>query len=281
MEYGTFKVREGVYIPDVGMDYPKDDPFRRLLKVEVEDSAKGKYQFDETYPYIDKSFSYKLNDILGFFVKWILVAFWNRFHFGIRIEGRKNVRKYRKELKNGAMCICNHVFVFDAFGVNQAVKLFGSLKIPMFAKHFNGKKSWFMRHVGGVPIPETRGGMKKFNEAFDEYHRRKCWFLIFPESVRWEMYVPIRPFMRGAFTMAYKYGLPIIPLVYSYRERKGLYRLFGDKNIPCVTLHVGEPVFFDMDQPRKEETGRMLKLVHERMVQMAGIEENPWPAEGE
>ena len=222
MEYGTFKVREGVYIPDVGMDYPKDDPFRRLLKVEVEDSAKGKYQFDETYPYIDKSFSYKLNDILGFFVKWILVAFWNRFHFGIRIEGRKNVRKYRKEL------ICNHVFVFDAFGVNQAVKLFGSLKIPMFAKHFNGKKSWFMRHVGGVPIPETRGGMKKFNEAFDEYHRRKCWFLIFPESVRWEMYVPIRPFMRGAFTMAYKYGLPIIPLVYSYRERKG----YGPCEIP-------------------------------------------------
>ena len=64
MEYGTFKVKEGVYIPDVGIDYPKDDPARRLLKVEVEDSSQGKYQFDETYPYIDNSLSFKLNGIL-------------------------------------------------------------------------------------------------------------------------------------------------------------------------------------------------------------------------
>ena len=50
MQFGTFKVKEGVCIPDVGMDYPTDDPYRRLLKVEVEDSSKGKYQFDETFP---------------------------------------------------------------------------------------------------------------------------------------------------------------------------------------------------------------------------------------
>ena len=276
MEYGTFKVKEGVYIPDVGIDYPKDDPSRRLLKVEVEDSSKGKYQFDETYPYIDKSLSFKINGILGFFVKWVLVAFWNRMHFGIRINGKENVRKYRKELENGAMCVCNHVYVFDAFGVNQAVKKFGTLRIPMFAKHFNGKNGWFMRHVGGVPIPETRGGIAKFNEAFDEYHRRKEWFLIFPEAVRWNMYAPIRPFKTGAFSMAYKYDIPVIPMVYSYRERKGLYRLFGSKNTPCMTLHIGEPIFFDKNANRKEELLRVGTIVHKKMEQMAGIEVNPW-----
>ena len=276
MEYGTFKVKEGVYIPDVGIDYPKDDPSRRLLKVEVEDSSKGKYQFDETYPYIDKSLSFKLNGILGFFVKWVLVAFWNRMHFGIRIKGKENVRKYRKELENGAMCVCNHVYVFDAFGVNQAVKKFGTLRIPMFAKHFNGKNGWFMRHVGGIPIPETRGGIAKFNEAFDEYHRRKEWFLIFPEAVRWNMYAPIRPFKTGAFSMAYKYDIPVIPMVYSYRERKGLYRLFGSKNTPCMTLHIGEPIFFDKNANRKEELLRVGTIAHKKMEQMAGIEENPW-----
>ncbi len=276
MEYGTFKVKEGVYIPDVGIDYPKDDPSRRLLKVEVEDSSKGKYQFDETYPYIDKSLSFKLNGILGFFVKWVLVAFWNRMHFGIRIKGKENVRKYRKELENGAMCVCNHVYVFDAFGVNQAVKKFGTLRIPMFAKHFNGKNGWFMRHVGGVPIPETRGGIAKFNEAFDEYHRRKEWFLIFPEAVRWNMYAPIRPFKTGAFSMAYKYDIPVIPMVYSYRERKGLYRLFGSKNMPCMNLHIGEPIFFDKNANRKEELLRVGTIAHKKMEQMAGIEVNPW-----
>jgi len=281
MEFGTLKVKDGVHIPDIGIDYPKDDPFRRLLKVEVEDSSKGKYQFDDTYPYLDKSLGYKLNNILGFFVKWILVAIWNRLHFGLKIDGREKISKYKKELSDGAICICNHVYIFDAMGVYQAVRRFKRLWIPMYAKHFNGKSSWFMRYSGGIPIPETRGGIRKFNEAFDEYHRRKEWFLIFPESVRWNMYVPIRPFMRGAFSMAYKYGIPIIPLAYSYRKRTGIYRLFGAKNIPCLTLHVGAPISFDMNKPRKDEVDRVRKLAHENMVQMVGIEKNPWPAEGD
>ncbi|MBQ4475637.1 MAG: hypothetical protein IJK62_03180 [Bacteroidales bacterium] len=78
--------------------------------------------------------------------------------------------------------------------------------------------------------------------------------------------------------MAYKYNIPVIPLVYSYRERKGLYRLFGSKNIPCVTLHVGEPIFFNKDNPRKEELTRVRDIAHESMTRMAGIEINPWPA---
>lgn len=281
MEYGTFKVNEKTFVPEFGIDYPKDDPFRRLLKVEVEDSSNGRYQFDETFPYIDKSLGYKINNIFGFFVKWFLVAVWNRLHFGLKIEGRRNVTMHKNALADGALCICNHVFVFDAMGVYQAVRRFKKLWIPMFAKHFNGKNHWFMRYSGGIPIPETRGGIRKFNEAFDEYHNQKDWFLIFPESVRWNMYAPIRPFKRGAFSMAYKYKIPIIPLVYSYRRRVGIYRLFGSTHTPCVTLHVGEPIFFETSAPRKEEVERVRKLAHETMVRMAGIEVNPWSAEGD
>jgi hypothetical protein len=57
-----------------------------------------------------------------------------------------------------------------------------------------------------------------------------------------------------------------------------LYRLFGSSNIPCVTLHVGEPIFFDKEKSRKEELQRVCAVAHDRMVQMAGIEVNPWPA---
>ena len=74
MEYGTLKVKDGVYIPDIGIDYPTDNPYKRLLNVEVEDSSKGRFQFDETYPYLDDSWRFKLNCIGGFIVKWLLVA---------------------------------------------------------------------------------------------------------------------------------------------------------------------------------------------------------------
>ncbi len=278
MQFGTFKTKRGVHIPDCGVNYPTDDPFKRLLKVEVEDSSKGRFQFDETFPYIDESFNYRLNEILGFIVKWVLCAGWNRLHYGLKIKGKKKIRPYKKQFTEGAMCVCNHVYVFDALSVCQALRRYRRMWIPMFPKHFNGKLGWFMRQVGGIPLPETRGGIIKFNQAFDEYHRRKQWFLIFPEAVRWDWYVPIRPFKRGAFSMAYKYDIPVIPTVVTYRERRGLYRLFGKKNQPCVTLNIGEPLFFDKSLTRKEALDKMRDEAHKIMVQMAGIEVNPWPA---
>ncbi len=276
MKFGEFKVKDGVYIPDIGIDYPTDDPHRRLLTVQVEDSSQGRFQFDETYPYLDDSFKHTLNTIAGWFVKWCLVAVHNRCHFGLQIEG--NLRKYKKQLRDGAMCVCNHVFVFDALGVNSACQRFRQVRIPMFAKHFNGRGSWILRQAGGIPIPETREGIRKYNEAFDEFARRGFWFIVFPEAVRWNMYVPIRPFKRGAFTMAYKYNRPVIPFVYTYRERKGIYRLFGKKSDPCVTLHVGEPIWFDKSANRRDELDRVCREAHAAMVRMAGIEANPWPA---
>jgi 1-acyl-sn-glycerol-3-phosphate acyltransferase len=276
MKFGEFKVKDGVYIPDIGIDYPTDDPHRRLLTVQVEDSSQGRFQFDETYPYLDDSFKHTLNTIAGWFVKWCLVAVHNRCHFGLQIEG--NLRKYKEQLRDGAMCVCNHVFVFDALGVNSACQRFRQVRIPMFAKHFNGRGSWILRQAGGIPIPETREGIRKYNEAFDEFARRGFWFIVFPEAVRWNMYVPIRPFKRGAFTMAYKYNRPVIPFVYTYRERKGIYRLFGKKSDPCVTLHVGEPIWFDKSANRRDELDRVCREAHAAMVRMAGIEANPWPA---
>lgn len=275
MEYGEFKVKEGVYVPDIGIDYPKDDPHQRIVHVEVEDSSQGRFTFDETYPYLDDSLHFKLNAIAGWVTKWILVATHNRCHFGLQIKG--NLRKYKEQLKDGAVCVCNHVFLFDALGVNAACKKFRQVRIPMFAKHFNGHGWWILWQAGGVPIPETREGIRKYNEAFDEYARRKMWFIIFPEAVRWDMYAPIRPFKRGAFSMAYKYDRPVIPFVYTFRKRRGIYRLFGRKDYPCVTLHVGEPIWFDKSANRKDELERVCREAHEAMERMAGIEVNPWP----
>jgi len=275
--YGKLKNKPGVYVPDMGIDYPVDDPFKRLLTVEVEDSSQGKYQFDETYPYLDHSFRYKLNDILGCFVKWVVASFWNRTHFGLQVRGRNNLKANKGMLKNGAMLVCNHVYVFDALCLYQATRRF-RIWIPMYAKHFNGKSAWFLRHMGGIPLPETRSGVPKFNEAMDEHHRRKEWFLVFPESVRWNWYQPIRPFKEGAFSIAYKYDIPVIPTVISYRERKGLYRLFGPKILPCVTITVGTPMPVDKSGRRKQELDRLRNAAHQAIVEMAGIEVNPWPA---
>ena len=155
-----------------------------------------------------------------------------------------------------------------------------SVKIPMFAPNFGTKDGFFMKTVGGVPIPDAEAGMaalKKFNEAFDEFHRRGYWMHVFPEAKRWDYYKPLRPFQKGAFTMAYKYDMPLLPCVITYRERTGIFRLFGPKNMPLLQVEIGEPILPDKSQPRAQEVNRLLELSHKRMEQMAGITHNPWP----
>ena len=33
-KYKELKVKEGVYVPDLAVNFPDDDPFRRMVKVE-------------------------------------------------------------------------------------------------------------------------------------------------------------------------------------------------------------------------------------------------------
>ena len=162
----------------------------------------------------------------------------------------------------------------------MAVKANHHMRVPMFAPNFRTKDGFFMRLAGGVPIPDSTTNMsalKKFNEAFDEFNKRGWWFHIFPEACRWDMYKPLRPFQKGAFTMSYKYNKPILPLVITFRERKGIYRLFGAKSLPLLTITIGEPILPDTTQARKVEVERLRSVAHEQMTRMAGIVNNPWP----
>lgn len=77
--------------------------------------------------------------------------------------------------------------------------------------------------------------------------------------------------------MAYKYGMPLLPCVITYRERTGIYRLFAKKEIPLLQVEIGEPIFPDKTQPRGQEVERLRTEARQRMERMAGITRNPWP----
>lgn len=271
-QYQELSVREGVYIPDVGIEYPTDDPYKKLVPVrKVKDIS-----FDGNYPYLDDSFSFKIQHIAADFVVFILLYIVNKFVYGIRYRGRSVLRKYRKEFSNGVVSICNHCYEYDGAAVSQAFRR--RIWTPMLKEHLAGTKSWYLKYFGGIPVPDDFAGLKKFNEAFDELHRRKQWILVFPEARNWYFYKPVKPFMKGAFTMAYKYDVPVLPVNISYRERTGIFRLFARKEIPLLKLTIGEPIFPDNTHSRKKEVDRLLRESHAALCEMAGIDQNPWPA---
>ncbi len=272
--YKDLQVADGVYVPDIGINYPEDNPVARLLNAPKD----REIAFDENYPYIDDTFSFRFQNWLGYvFVLYAALMPVNTIKYGIRFRGRNILRKYRKELKGGAITIANHCYRWDAPAILQAVHANRHTRIPMFADNFCTKDHWFLKQVGGIPVPNNMSALKKFNEAFDEFHRRGWWFHIFPEAANWRFYKPLRPFQKGAFSMAYKYDMPIIPCVISYRKRTGIYRLFGKPEEPLLTVTIGEPIFPDRSSSRKAEVDRMRQEAHLKMEQMAGIEHNTWP----
>lgn len=277
-QYEQLRVKEGEYIPQPAMDYPQDNPFARTLFPKYTKQL----AIDDKYPYLNDSVGYKFNLYLGYYVfLHLLLRIKLRVQMGLRIRGREVLKKHKEGLKNGAITIANHVYRLDCPCVLIAVNRTHNTRIPMFAPNFRTKDGYFMGIAGGIPIPEAEAGMsamKKFNEAFDEFHRRGWWFHIFPEACRWDMYKPLRPFQKGAFTMSYKYNKPLLPCVITYRERKGIFRLFGPKELPLLTVTIGEPIYPDTTQARKTEVERLRNVAHAQMQQMAGITHNPWPA---
>ena len=277
--YRDLVVKEGVYVPDAGIDYPENDPVKRLFHA-VQDRE---FVVDENYPFVDDRTSWKLEQkIWGYpFVLHFVVGFLNlRCKYGLRFEGREWLKKYEKELAGGAITLGNHCSPVDCPAIILAVKGKYTTKIPMFTPNFRTKNQYLMRLVGGVPIPEPEAGlsaMKKFNQAFDTFHERGYWFHIFPEAAQWQYYKPLRPFQKGAFTMSYKYNMPLVPCVVTYRKRRGLYLLTGRKEEPLFTVKIGEPIFPDTSKPRKEEVERLRNLAYERMLDLAGIVHNTWP----
>ena len=270
--YRNFQVREGVFVPEPVAEFSGDNPFTKMAPIrgELKD-----IQFDDTYPYLDKSLKFKIWHFLIYLTTWIAAFPVNWIRYGIRIEGREKIRRNRKLFAGGMMTVCNHVCRWDMICVLQAMR-FRKAWIPMYAQPFRGKDGFLMKHIGGIAIPEDRGGLRAFDRALNELHDKKQWIHIFPESCSWEYYAPLRPFKIGAFNMAYRVALPILPMMISFRPRTGWRKLLS-KGEPLITIRVGDPIVPDLSAPRKEEVARMRELAHQAMLDMAGIVSNPWP----
>lgn len=275
--YANLEVTPETYVPETGINYPEDDPVARLHKPVYDREV----IVDENYPYVDDSFKYRFNRWFNVtFTLYVGVNVFMHIKYGLRVEGRHWLKKYKEQLKGGAISLGNHVYPLDAPTIMYALGNGINTRIPMFAPNFSTKDQYMLTVVGGIPIPEPEAGLsalKKFNEAFDEFHRRGYWFHIFPEAAQWRFYKPLRPFKKGAFTMAYKYNMPLVPCVITYRERTGIFKLFGKPEEPLWTIKIGEPILPDTKAPRKTEVERLREVAHLSMQKLAGITKNSWP----
>ena len=270
------------YIPKLNYVYPlKPDQHMMEMKY-IHDLT-----LDENYPFLDKSFGFRFMRGLVHLGIFTLVFPLAVLRFGLKVEGREILRKHRALLKDGAMTISNHIHKWDFLFMLKAIR-YRSVYYPVWKENLKTSDRGFVRYTGGIPIPESISLMKYFNRAFDEIRARKKWIHAYPETAMFYFFQPIRPFKKGVFTMAYQYNLPVVPMAFSYREPRfpftlvNLFRsIIGNQKLPMVTLRVGKPLLFDTALGRKEAVLKMRKDCHEAIVRLAGISDNPYPAEGD
>ena len=230
---------------------------------------KKEIKFDTEYPYINKSKGYKfMRGIYWFLINTIVFPI-TRLSHGLKIYGKKNYKKHKAELKNGAITISNHVFYWDYLCVLKAIRPHLAY-FPAWKTNIEGPMGGLIRLSGGIPVPsDNMHAMLKFNKAIEEVLESGKWLHFFPEGSMWFFYPDIRPLKKAVFHYAVKFDKPILPITMSFRKRRGITRLFT--KTPCVDLHIGEPIFPDSSLPVREREEAMHKEAYHVMQVMNGI----------
>jgi 1-acyl-sn-glycerol-3-phosphate acyltransferase len=273
------------YVPDLGIAYPQmpDEPMGSVMinGKETTFMKPKKYEFEmgEDFPFWDRSLNYKLKNWGIYLGIYVLVFIVSPLRFGLKVKGGHILREYKKILKDGALTVSNHVHRWDMLFVLQAIR-WRRLFFPVMYHTMECDDRGTVRSTGGIPIPKKLHLLRPFLAAFEKLHKEKKWIHVFPESCNWLYYQPIRPFKKGMFRLAYDNNIPILPIAISWRPAHGFFKLFK-KNFPLVTVNIGEPILPNKDASRREEVERLRKLTHERIVALAGITNNIWPAEGD
>jgi 1-acyl-sn-glycerol-3-phosphate acyltransferase len=144
--------------------------------------------------------------------------------YRIRFTGRENLRAVR-----GAILVSNHTLLLDPGLIAHAIRprrtyftmLEETALIPFLGT--------FVRLLGAVPIPERAGALRTLEAAARTAVRELGLIHFFPEGECYLGNQDIQPFHPGAFLLACRLGLPVVPITTVLRES----RLCG-KNTLCV-----------------------------------------------
>lgn len=183
--------------------------------------------------------------------------FWTRVILGVRTEGRNRLPR-----AGGALTVCNHVHLLDSALVGLAVfprrVVFTSAPINLQNRWYGG----LVRLLGGVAIPPTPAGLPLFFAEMELLLAKGRIVHFFPEGDLKPYDTSLRDFKRGAFHLAARAQVPVVPLSIRFTQPTGVGRLFRRK--PTMVVVVGDPIAPTTTDPRRDQRIRM-ELTRRRM----------------
>jgi 1,2-diacylglycerol 3-alpha-glucosyltransferase len=185
-----------------------------------------------------------------------LLFLMTRLVLGVRTEGGRRLPR-----AGGVLTVCNHVHLLDSVLVGLA--LFP--RRPVFtAAPMNLEHRWYgglVRLLGGVAVPGNPAGLPAFFAELELTLAQGRVVHFFPEGELKPYDTGLRDFKRGAFHLAARAAVPIVPLSIRFTPPAGLTRLLRRK--PTMVVVVGEPIAPPGADPRGDR--RIMELARRRM----------------
>ena len=158
------------------------------------------------------------------------------------------------QVEGGAIITCNHFNPLDSF-VMQRVFDASHHKKRMYRiiregnyTSFGGFYGFLMRHCNTLPLSSNMETMKKLLRAVSRVLSEGNCVLIYPEQSMWWNYRKPKPLKPGAFDMAVKNQVPVVPCFITMRDSKYI----GPDGFPVqeYTPYIGAPIYPDMSLGR-------------------------------
>lgn len=168
-----------------------------------------------------------------------------------------------ENLKTGAVLTCNHFNPFDSFTVES---IFRKTKIGKNKKlykviregnytNFPGFYGFLFRNCDTLPLSSNIKTMTDFMNAVDKILQRDEFILIYPEQSMWWNYRKPKPLKEGAFKIAIRNNVPIVPIFITMEDSD----IIGEDGFPIqeYTVHIEEPIYADENLSKKENVEEM------------------------
>lgn len=200
-----------------------------------------KFDVNEKYKYVPTNIFFKIISwIIYYIIAVPILSIILKIVYDFKIEGKENL----ENLQGGAITVSNHALVLDCAMVGLAVcgkkKIFYTTQSESFQIPFVRKLIKLLR---AIPIPKGVKNKERMVKEISNLLKDNKFVHFYPEAILYPYCNKIRHFKNGAFDLAIKNDVPVVPIVIKFRQPKGIRKILKRKK--DVTLKILEPIYFE------------------------------------
>ena len=131
---------------------------------------------------------------------------------------------------------------------------------------FSGFFGYVFKNCNTLPLSSNTATMLEFMRAVSVLLKKGEKILVYPEQEMWRDYRKPRPFKVGAFRLAAKNGVPVLPLFVTMEDTE---KLDADGySVQAYTVHVLPAIYPKEDLPLKENCEYLKEENYKTVVEL-------------